>query len=187
VNQAQLFALLAEASALSGHQDFVVIGSLSILGLAQDMALPADMMVSIDVDCYTLHDPGRIFDLVAALGEGSPWHRRHGYYLDAVTPALPTLPDGWSGRLIMVARQGVRAWFLDPNDAALSKYARGEPRDQRWIRAGILHGAISLPITAARMRHTAFFDQQEERRAQAQIEADGAWLAGQSAGRSAGR
>ncbi|MBM3391107.1 MAG: hypothetical protein FJY34_03920 [Betaproteobacteria bacterium] len=31
---------------------------------------------------------------------------------------------------------GIVAGFLDPNDAAVSKYARGEPRDREWIRAG---------------------------------------------------
>src|SRR5688572_11743883 len=48
----------------------------------------------------------------------------------------------------------MRVWFLDANDAAVSKYARGEPRDQRWIRSGVLNGLISLPVVTARLRTT---------------------------------
>ena len=92
--------LLRAAHGLCGHGEYVVVGSLSVLGLAEVAAIPADMTVSIDADCYTQSDPARIFDLQAALGEGSPYHRAHGIYLDPVSPKLPTLPDGWEHRLI---------------------------------------------------------------------------------------
>ena len=78
-------------------------------------------------DCYTKSDPARIFDLQDALGEGSPYHREHGIYLDPVSPKLPTLPDGWEQRLIRLLQGDLVASFLEPNDAAVSKLARGEP------------------------------------------------------------
>ena len=176
MNQDALFQMLGEAKVLSGHQDFVVIGSLSILGLEESFQIPDSMTMSNDVDCYTQADPGRIFDLVAALGENSPYHQKSGFFLDAVSPELPSLPDGWQDRLIKVARGGVRAWFLDPNDAALSKYARGEPRDRRWIQAGILAGVVSMPIVSARLRSTNFFDTEEEQKARALVAEDRAWF-----------
>lgn len=175
MNLDALFALLARARALSGHTDYVVIGSLSILGLEGAFDVPPDMTLSNDIDCYTRDDPDRTFDLVAALGENSPWHQASGYFLDAVTPALPTLPEGWEARLIAVARNGLTAWFLDPNDAAISKYARGEPRDRRWIRAGLRSGAVSLPMVRSRLRNVTFLDEAESRRARALIEEDAAW------------
>jgi hypothetical protein len=134
-----VFALFAQARDLGGHRDFVIVGSLSILGLADESLVPADMAMSNDIDGFTRADPGRIFDLDPPLGADSPFHAAHGYFLDPVSPSLPTLPDGWEGRLNKVERDGLRLWFLDPNDAAVSKYARGEPRDQRWIRSGLLH------------------------------------------------
>lgn len=176
MNLAALFNLFNEARKLTGHQDFVVVGSLSILGLEGDFKIPEGMTLSIDVDCYTKSDPDRIFDVLSALGENSPYHHKSGFFLDAVNPALPSLPDGWAERLIKIERASVRAWFLDPNDAALSKYARGEPRDQRWIRAGILAGVVSMPLVSARFRTTHFLDSVEQQKAKGLVEADRAWF-----------
>ncbi|OOG39668.1 DUF6036 family nucleotidyltransferase [Polaromonas sp. A23] len=176
MNLDALFALFKEARVLSGHTDFVVIGSLSILGLEQSFEIPDAMTMSNDVDCYTKADPGRIFDVVDALGENSPYHKKSGFFLDAVSPELPSLPDGWRERLIKVERDGLRAWFLDPNDAALSKYARGEPRDRRWIQAGVLAGVVSMPIVKARIGSTNFYDSEEEQRAHTLVEEDRAWF-----------
>ena len=41
-------------------------------------------------------------------------------------------------------KHGIVAYFLDPDDAAVSKYARCEPRDREWIRAGLLAGLLSI-------------------------------------------
>ena len=176
VNLRALFRLFAEARALSGHQDYVVIGSLSVLGLEESFDIPETMTMSVDADCYTKADPGRIFDVVKALGENSPFHIEHGFYLDAVSPHLPSLPAGWENRLIKVERDGLRIWFLEPSDAALSKYARGEPRDQRWIRAGILSGVVSIPVVNSRFASTSFYDADEKIKARALINADIEWF-----------
>ena len=162
MNASALFDLLAAAKAECGHVDYVVVGSVSVLGMSEVCAIPAGMTVSIDADCYTLTDPPRVFDLQAKLGEGSVYHRLHGIYLDPVSPKLPTLPDGWQQRLIRIARSGVTAHFLEPNDAAVSKLARAEPRDLRWVRAGISAGLVSLPMLKLRMQTTDFLDEQEQ-------------------------
>lgn len=172
----ELFKLLAEARRLCGHSDYVVIGSNTALAFAGSTRLPDDMVMSVDVDCYTRDDPGRIFDLVKDLGEDSRHHQSTGIFLDAVSPALPTLPDGWRDRLILLEQGVCRAWFLDPNDAAISKYARGEAKDLRWIRSGIAAGILSLPTIRIRAGRTTFADVQERDRAMAQIEADGDWF-----------
>lgn len=123
--------LFGEAKKLNGDDEFVVIGSLSALGILPGGRVPARMLMSIDVDCYTRRDPGRVFELKRALGEGSAFEAEHGYFLDPVSPNLPTLPAQWEFRLVKVPlKNGVTVFFLDPNDAAISKYARGEPRDR---------------------------------------------------------
>ena len=168
-----LFALLAEARKLCGHKDYVVIGSLSVLGMSDVAAIPADMTMSIGADCHLKDlqaDPGRALDLQAALGEGSPWHVAHGIYLDPVNPHLPTLPDGWQARLIALERQGVVAHFLEPHDAAVSKLARGEPRDQRWVLAGARANLLALPTVALRMQSTNFLDDAEQSAARALLD-----------------
>ena len=171
-----LFKLFDEARRLTGHHDYVVIGSLSILGTDDEDDLPVEMSMSTDVDCWTKADPGGIDDVKAALGEGSAFHRAHGYYLDPVSPSLPSLPDGWEARMSSLGHEGVRIWFLDPDDAAVSKYARSAPNDLRWIRAGIVSGHVSLPKVKARMASTTFLDADEEARVRSQVEADRAWF-----------
>ena len=154
--------LLTAAQALCGHRDYVVIGSLSVLGMAQVDAVPLDMTLSIDADCYTLADPPRVFDLSAQLGEGSPYHLAQGVYLDPVSPHLPTLPQGWAQRLILIDHPPVVAHCLEANDAAISKLARGEPRDLRWVRAGLQANLISMPTLRLRVWQTTFLDDAEQ-------------------------
>ena len=172
--------LFAQARKLSGESDFVVLGSLAALGYAGK--LPARMAMSVDVDAYGKSDPARIFDLTPKLGQGSAFEAAHGYYLDPISPRIATLPDGWEERLVRIELEpGLAAWFLEPNDAAVSKYARMEPRDREWIRAGLEAAILSLPIIESRFAHTAFLDTAEFARARKALEEDGAWL---RAGRS---
>ncbi|MDO9401761.1 MAG: hypothetical protein Q7T46_10010 [Polaromonas sp.] len=63
MNAQALFDLLQAAYAECGHRDYVVIGSLSVLGMSEVSPIPSGMTVSIDADCYTLSDPPRVFDL----------------------------------------------------------------------------------------------------------------------------
>lgn len=158
--------LFEEARKLTGHTEFVVVGSLSALGIVQGKRIPPRMLMSIDVDCFTRQYPGRIFELRQALGEGSNFEAVHGYYLDPVSPHLPTLPAQWEFRLIRVPlKNGLMIFFLDPNDAAISKYARSEPRDQEWLQAGLAAGLLSAPIIESRLRDTTFLDDEEHQRA----------------------
>ena len=135
------------------------------------------MAASLDVGAFSKADPGRIFELAAALGQGSPFEAEHGYYLDPISPLVPTLPAGWEGRLSRVQLEpDLAAWFLEPNDAAISKYARMEPRDREWIRPGFRASVLSLAIVEARFAHTAFFDAHESARARKALNEDRRWL-----------
>jgi hypothetical protein len=163
--------LFHEARALVGETDYVVIGSLAVLGHTGDV--PRRMAMSIDVDAWCKSDPARVFDLAAALGQGSAFEATHGYYLDPVSPRVATLPDGWDGRLVRIELEpALAAWFLDPNDAAVSKYARLEPRDREWIRAGLAAGILSASIIEARFAHTPFLEGDESARAAAALADD---------------
>ncbi|MEO8137018.1 MAG: DUF6036 family nucleotidyltransferase [Betaproteobacteria bacterium] len=107
--------MLGEAARLTNHSDYVIIGSLSVLGVVPDP--PETMVYSIDVDLYPKSDPGRITEIALHLGLGSDFEQNHGYYADVVSPMLPTLPEGWEDRLIRIAfENGAVGWFLDPND-----------------------------------------------------------------------
>jgi hypothetical protein len=129
------------------------------------------------VDAYCRDDPARTLDLAPALGQGSPFEAEHGFYLDPITPRVATLPAGWEARLVrQQLGPDLAAWFLEPNDAAVSKYARMEPRDREWIRPGLRAGILSLPILEARFEDTAFLDPAEAHRARRALNKDRLWL-----------
>ena len=160
----------------SGLDEFVVVGSLSALGITNGK-LPPRMTWSMDVDAYPERDPHRAPEFSAQFGEGSAFHQTYGYYFDAVSPDLPTLPDGWAQRMIkQVLPSGVKVKYLEPNDCAVSKYARSEPKDREWIRAGIEAGILSLPTIEYRMRETVFIDDIEHRKARASVDEDTQWF-----------
>ncbi len=182
MNLDQINRLLTEAMKLTNHRDFVIIGSLSALGSTQ-RPLPERMTMSTDVDFYPKNDPGRASEIANKFGLGSDFEQQHGYYADAVSPALPTLAEGWQTRLVRVNfENGVTAWFLDPNDAAVSKYARCEERDREWIRAGLLADILSLPTIEYRFRETIMTEPGESKRAKQALEEDRVWLAEQQTG-----
>ena len=144
MNRGQLEVLLQQARARTGHQEFVIVGSLAILGAV--VAPPTTMVTSIDVDAYLKNDPQRTGELRNALGQGSPFEDEHGYYLDPVSPALPSFPAKWQERLIELNFDGIKALFVEPNDVGVSKYIRGEDRDLRWLRAGLKSKLLNIDI-----------------------------------------
>lgn len=175
MNRDDIGRLLVEARRVTNHRDYVIIGSLSVLGAVAHP--PTSMTGSIDVDLYPKNDPGRASEIADALGMGSEFEKEYGYYADAVSPMLPTLPEDWNKRLIEVKLEGgVNAWFLDPNDAAISKYVRGEPRDLEWIKYGLDAGIVSLPTVEYRLRET-IMETDERQRAKAFIANDVSYVA----------
>lgn len=182
MNFEQLDRLLGEIARANKVDGFVVVGSLSVLGLTQNRILPPQMLMSNEVDAYVEDDPDRGFEFHQRWGQGSAFEREHGYYFDPVSPKLPTLPEGWQLRMISMKlpSSGVRVKFLDPNDAAVSKYARGEAKDRDWIREGLRQSILSLATLEYRFRETPFLDQEEHTRAKLAIEEDRKWLDSQN-------
>lgn len=155
--------VLEAACAVSKHRQFVIAGSLSVLGLTVEP--PPRMSMSIDIDFYPKNDPGRASEIAALLGEDSEFHEENGYYLDAVSPYLPVLPDGWEDRLVEVPLGHVTAYFLEIHDTAVSKYARGALNDYRWIEAGYEAGLLKIETVDARVRFaTNYFDDEDRRK-----------------------
>ncbi len=72
-----LFQALSEAKKLTGHTEYVIVGSLCALVHEDSGRLPRDMVRSNDFDTYTRADPGRILDVAHALGEGSAFFEDH--------------------------------------------------------------------------------------------------------------
>ncbi len=176
MNRSDVEKLLVEAKRLTHHSHYVIVGSLSILGAVQSP--PPDMAMSVDVDLYPRDDPGRASEVADHLGLGTAFEVENGFYADAVSPRLPALAPGWEQRMIPVQfGSGVTGWFLEPNDAAVSKYARSDPRDREWIRSGLNSGILSMPVIESRFRDATMLDEERSVAARS-IDDDRAWLQG---------
>lgn len=150
----QVRQVLEAAAELTNHRQFVVVGSLSVLGALVEP--PPRMVQSIDVDFFLKFDPGRAGEINARLGEQSEFALMHGFYADAVSPQLVSAPAGWEARLVQVPfASGIVGWFLEPNDAAVAKLMRGEASDLEWVRAGLHAGVLSGAVIEARLPSVA--------------------------------
>ena len=99
--------------------------------------------------------------------------------MTAIAPLDPLTnprPKAQANAPIGIFDSGVTAWFLEPNDAAISKYVRSEARDREWIRAGLQAGILSLPRIEYRLRETVM-ETSERQQAKNSIAEDKAWLA----------
>lgn len=171
MNRDQIGRLLLAAHKLINHREYVILGSLSILGAVTTP--PEEMTHSIDVDLYPRLDPGRADALVRDLGQGSLFEEENGFYADPVAPAIAALPEGWEGRVFRIDFPGdVTGLFVHPNDVAVSKYARLEDRDRRWLRAGLKARILDGAVIEDGMNTADFLDAAEQARARAALRED---------------
>jgi hypothetical protein len=69
--------------------------------------------------------------------------------------------------LVVLSKRSRISWS---HDAAVSKLAREEERDARWVRAGAKANLLSLPTVRVRMNSTMFLDDEEHRSAIALVD-----------------
>jgi hypothetical protein len=158
----QIRLALEEAAKLGPHKEFVIAGSLSVLGLKE---VPPEMMsISIDIDFFPLHEQTHVQEICNELGEYSLFHETNGYFLDPISSSILVLPPGWMDRLVMHQFGDLRVYFLDVNDTAISKYVRSAENDFRWIDAGLEAGILDLDKIDARAQFNMDYPGAEDRR-----------------------
>lgn len=130
MTRAELEHVLRAASAITNEDEFVVIGSQSVLGQFPDA--PQALLTSVEVDVYPRYAPEKSDLIDGAIGELSQFHETFGYYAHGVDEATATLPSGWEERLVPVENVntgGATGWCLDVHDLAISKLVAGRERD----------------------------------------------------------
>jgi hypothetical protein len=86
----QLEHILRASAAITGTDQFIIIGSQALLG--QFPNAPADLLVSIEADIYSLRDPADAELIDGSIGEASPFHQTFGYYAHGVGVETAVLP-----------------------------------------------------------------------------------------------
>lgn len=149
---ADIHKLLLAVGHATNHRQFVIGGSLSVIGAL--FRPPEEMSMSLDVDMYLLNDPKRMKEL-AEFGENSRFYLENNIFAAPISPNLISAPNGWAQRLIsMTLEGGIVALFMNVNDVAVSKSIRGNDNDLRWILSGLTNGVLQAEKILEGLRHT---------------------------------
>jgi len=130
----ELEHIVRAAAGITGEDEFVIIGSQSILGKHPDA--PRTLRMSMEVDIYPRLRPELADLITGSIGEYSTFHETFRYYADGVAPDTAKLPTGWEDRLIRFSNEntkGAIACCLDPLDLAYSKLAAGREKDLNFV------------------------------------------------------
>ena len=152
MERSQLEHIIRAAAAILDTNEFIVVGSQSILGAHPDA--PASLKASIEADLYPRLHPERT-EALAVIGELSPFHDTFNIYADGVSENTATLPEGWQDRLVKIQNEntnGATAWCLDPTDLAIAKHVAGREKDIQFTAAMAQHGMIDGSAFVERLK-----------------------------------
>ena len=142
MRRSQLEHIIRASAAILDTNELIVIGSQSILGAYPHA--PASLTMSMEADLYPPSCPEKS-EVLATIGELSPFHDAFNIYADGVRENTATLPEGWKDRLVKVQNEntnGAIGWCLDPIDLAIAKHVAGREKDIEFTEAMVHHGLV---------------------------------------------
>jgi hypothetical protein len=155
VRRADLEHIIRAAAQIADDEEIVIVGSQAILGQFPDA--PAELLQSQDADLYPRNRPERADLVDGSIGELSPFHRTFGYYAHGVGPETSVLPEGWTGRLVVIENtntRGARGLCLEVHDLLVAKYVAGREKDVEFARTAIRSGLVDGPTLLRRLEET---------------------------------
>jgi hypothetical protein len=165
----ELEHIIRASADITGHYEFVIVGSQSILGPVPNPE--AVFTVSMEADIYPKDAPELADEIDGAIGEGSRFHETFGYYAQGVGPQTAVLPQGWQNRLCRVQNANTNdrvGYCLAVVDLFLSKAVAGREKDRGFCKALLAHGHVTLP-QALELVPTMPIDAKEQRNLRATI------------------
>ena len=156
MTRSELEHILRASAAITGADQFVVIGSQAILGQFPDA--PAPLTTSKEADVFSLRSTGDTELIDGSIGEESPFHRTFGYYAHGVGEETATLPAGWKDRLVPIHGPNTGSatgLCLEVHDLAVSKLVAGREKDTEFVGALLRHRLADRATIRARLTATA--------------------------------
>jgi hypothetical protein len=154
----ELVDILLKAAEISGHAEFVIIGSQAIYGTSPDANIEI-VVRSNDVDLYPARGYGAtnlIYEeLMLHLGQDSDYHVATNAYIEAVPENLARFPADWRDRAVRevvgTAQIGgkscdVVAIFPEIHDLTVSKLAIRREKDLEFL-AGVVDLGLIDQVT----------------------------------------
>jgi hypothetical protein len=117
----------------------------------------------LDSDC----PPEASEEINAFFGEGSDFHRNHGFYIDGVDENTARLPADWNTRAIYkpvdVDGRPVLAVAPCPEDVIVSKLARLSDKDREFVEAYHAARPLDPELIVERIKATTLEPELQER------------------------
>ena len=107
-----------------------------------------------------------IFGSQSILGELSPFHETHGFYVQGVSIEVAQLPEGWEGRTHQVKNENTRGntgYCLEIHDLASSKLAAFRDKDRDFVRVLMIEQMIDADIFLHRVNRLPVSGEIKER------------------------
>lgn len=155
MNREQLEHAIRSACDISGDNEVYIFGSQAILG--QYPNADDKLTRSIEVDAYPKNKPETVDKIDGALGENSPFHHTHGFYVHGVSIETASLPEGWQDRTKKVQDymdENKIGWCIEAHDLAASKLMAYREKDIRFVRTLIVENLINLEVLRKRLQMT---------------------------------
>ncbi len=153
----QLEHAIRAATRIVKQRQIIIIGSQAILGSWDESELPAEAVMSVEVDRCPIEDDdveSLATEIDAAVGEMSVFHETQGFYIQGVGRRTAKLPVGWESRLVPVSGEntdGAVGLCLDPHDLRAAKLIAYREKDRAFIAALLEASRVEPALIAARL------------------------------------
>lgn len=153
MNREQLEHAIRAACDVSGDNELYIFGSQAILGQYPDA--DEQLRQSIEVDLSPKNKPEAIGKIDGALGENSPFHQTHDFYIHGVSLETASLPKGWKERTIKVQDymdDNKIGWCVEAHDLAASKLIAFRDKDRTFVRRLLIEEMIDSSMLINRIQ-----------------------------------
>ena len=153
MNRKQLEHAVRAACQISGDNELYIFGSQAILGQYPDAN--KQLRQSIEVDLSPKNKPEAVDKIDGALGENSPFHQTHGFYVHGVSLESAVLPKGWKERTYKVQDymdENKIGWCVEAHDLAASKLIAFRDKDREFVRRLLVEEMIKPTILIDRIK-----------------------------------
>jgi hypothetical protein len=154
----QLEHAIRAACDVADDNELLIFGSQSILGGHPNA--PPELRASVEVDVQPKNRPEKVDSIDGALGELSPFHETHGFYVQGVSIEVAQLPEGWEDRTHQVKNDNTRGntgYCLEAHDLAASKLAAFRDKDRDFVRVLLMEQIIDADIISPPYRFVTSF------------------------------
>jgi hypothetical protein len=155
MQRSELEHILRACAALTGHAQFIIVGSQALLGQFPDA--PEELVSSMTAELFCPEDPESTSLIDRTLGETSLFEKTFQYCVRGVDADEIVLPEGWQERLIPIESAetaGATGLCLEVHDLAISRLVAGKDDDFSFLHGLLRYHMIDEGLLEDRLAET---------------------------------